>query len=60
MSDPNDVSAEATMGVLIEIAGTRLWKVVAVVGSGDDRWLVLWFCSGVPHCCFVTDCTGDC
>ena len=27
----------------IGIEGMRLWKVVTVVGSCDDRWLVLGF-----------------
>ena len=35
------LSAEATEGGSIGIVGMKLWKVVTVVRSGDDRWLVL-------------------
>ena len=37
MSDPNDLSAEATWGGSIGVVGMRLWKVVFVVSSGGDR-----------------------
>ena len=48
MSDPKDVSvsAETSDSWYIGIAGMRLWKV-ATVWSGDDRRLVVGFCSGV-------------
>ena len=49
MIDPN-VSAEASEGVSIANGGMRLWNVVAVVGSCDDRWLVGGLCNGVSRC----------
>ena len=60
MSDPKNVSPEATKGGSIGFAGISLWKVVTVVMSGDDRCLVVRLCSGTSQCCCVTDCTGDC
>ena len=48
MNDPN-VSVEASEGVSIGIGGMRLWKVVAIVGSRDDRWLVVGLCNGVCY-----------
>ena len=50
MNDPNEVLSEATEGTPIAIKGTRLWKVVTVLGSGDDMWLVLGLCSGCICC----------
>ena len=50
MSDPKDVSAEATEGESIAIDDMRLWKVVAVVGSGYDTLLVVGLYSCVSRC----------
>ena len=50
MSDPKDVSAEATEGESIAIDDMRLWKVVAVVGSGYDMLLVVGLYSCVSRC----------
>ena len=41
MSDPNKVSADVTEGAFIGVEDMRLLKEVAVVGSGDERKLVL-------------------
>ena len=46
MNDPKDVSVETTEGGSISITGIRLWKIVTVVGFGDNRQLVR-LCSGV-------------
>ena len=49
MSDPNKVSVETIeCGYWGDEAGAmRLWKVVTVVGSGDDRRLcvTVWLCN---------------
>ena len=50
ISDPNEVSDEATEGGSIGVEGMRLLKVVTVVGSVDDRWLVLEIYSGCIGC----------
>ena len=36
MTDPKDVSTEASDGGSIGVHGMRLWMVVTVVVSGDD------------------------
>ena len=36
---------QATEAGALGMEGMKLWKVVAVVGSGDDRWIVLRPCS---------------
>ena len=41
MSDKKDVSAEAIGGGSIYIKGRRIWKVVTVVRSLDDRQFVV-------------------
>ena len=40
MSDPKDVFSEDTEGGSIGVDGMRVWKLVTVVGSGDDRQFV--------------------
>ena len=45
----SDTFAEATEDGSIGFDGMRLWKVVTVVRSGDDRWFVVGCCSCVSH-----------
>ena len=55
MSDPKDVSKETTDGGSIGIDDMKLWKVVTVFGSGDDKRLVVEVCSDVSWCGCVND-----
>ena len=56
MSDPKDVSSEATEGWSICVEGMRLCKVVTAVRFSDDRWLVVGLCSSLSNCDYLTDC----
>ena len=50
MRDSKDMPAEDTQDRSTGTEGMRLWKVVTVVQSGNDRQLVVGLCSYVSQC----------